>query len=498
MIKAHIVIKDEVNCSITNLMPHHQTYFYNKYGEFAPNYFFNPEFTLGRWDGKIRFFHKNGNTFVYMLENLIPQLTDMGYQIVLDDRRTSAVHELPLIDADIFSHVTDLDTDEPLTIRPYQVGAGNALLPHTNGVVTVATGGGKTILTGCLIEQLQTVDARVIVIVPGIDLVLQTAEELNMLGIDTGSYCSDSKDLDRKHLVSTWQSLSENPSLLHLFQAVIVDECHKVKGNVLTKLLNDHGKDIVYRYGVTGTLPKSPSDRRSVLVALGPHRYSITAADLIAQGYLATLNIRVYQLVEDFKKEYQEYLDEYDQAKTLEKPLTYVRFKTEFFPDYSSEKRYLNSNKKRRQWIVDLIETVSAKRQGNTLCLVNSIASGKQLNALIPNSHFIYGKDKKEARKKVYDLFKDNDNVVVIATVQIASTGINIKRLFNLVCVDMGKSFIQVIQTIGRGLRKAPDKDSVFVADVCSDLKYSKKHCSQRMKYYKDAEYPHKKVRIDM
>jgi superfamily II DNA or RNA helicase len=102
------------------------------------------------------------------------------------------------------------------------------------------------------------------------------------------------------------------------------------------------------------------------------------------------------------------------------------------------------------------------------------------------------------ARKKIYQQFKDNDTLVVIATVQIASTGLDIKRIFNLIFIDVGKSFVRTIQTIGRGLRKAHDKDSVHVTDICSDLKYSKRHSTERVKFYKEAQYKHKKTKVDI
>ena len=63
--------------------------------------------------------------------------------------------------------------------------------------------------------------------------------------------------------------------------------------------------------------------------------------------------------------------------------------------------------------------------------------------------------------------------------------------------IDPGKSFIQIIQSIGRGLRKAEDKDAVSVWDISSDLKYSKRHSAQRKKYYKEQNYPFKEETIE-
>ena len=149
------------------------------------------------------------------------------------------------------------------------------------------------------------------------------------------------------------------------------------------------------------------------------------------------------------------------------------------------------------EWIKMYIEAKRDMGKGNVFCLVDGVNFGKKLAKLIPGAVFVHGKDKKKARKEVYQLFKDNDNLVVIATVHIASTGLNIKRIFNLMFIDVGKSFIRVIQTIGRGLRKAPDKDHVDVTDICTDLKYGKKHLRERVKFYNEAKYPHKKRKIN-
>lgn len=128
----------------------------------------------------------------------------------------------------------------------------------------------------------------------------------------------------------------------------------------------------------------------------------------------------------------------------------------------------------------------------NVFCLVDGVRNGQKLADLVDGAVFVHGKDKAKARKEVYNLFRDNDNLVVIATIHIASTGLNIKRIFHMMAIDVGKSFIRIIQTIGRGLRKAPDKDSVGFTDICSDLKYSRKHLTERKKIYKEVQYQHK------
>ena len=197
------------------------------------------------------------------------------------------------------------------------------------------------------------------------------------------------------------------------------------------------------------------------------------------------------QLEEDFESQYKTFLEENPDSK-----ITYTKFKDSYFPEYQAEKRYLQSNEERLEWITMYIEAKRDLKKGNVFCLVDGVKFGKKLASMIEGAFFVHGKDKRKARKEIYDLFEDNDNIVVIATVNIASTGLNIKRIFNMVIIDVGKSFIRVIQSIGRGLRKAPDKDFVDVTDVCSDLKYSKSHLRQRVKFYKEAEYPYKKRKV--
>ena len=104
---------------------------------------------------------------------------------------------------------------------------------------------------------------------------------------------------------------------------------------------------------------------------------------------------------------------------------------------------------------------------------------------------FVKGDVKLKDRKSAYDEIQTGTNLVVIATYGVAAVGINIPRIFNLVLVEPGKSFVRVIQSIGRGIRKAKDKDFVQIWDITSSCKFSKRHLSKRKAYYKDANYPY-------
>tara|TARA_B100000123_G_C25438072_1_gene300405 strand:- start:132 stop:563 length:432 start_codon:yes stop_codon:yes gene_type:complete len=135
-----------------------------------------------------------------------------------------------------------------------------------------------------------------------------------------------------------------------------------------------------------------------------------------------------------------------------------------------------------------MIQEVS--KTGNTLVLTGRISNGNLLQELLPGSEFVQGSMKVVDRKETYNDINEATNSITIATYGVAAVGINIPRIFNLVLLEPGKSFVRVIQSIGRGVRIAKDKDFVQIWDVTSRCKFSRRHLTERKKYYKEAEYP--------
>jgi superfamily II DNA or RNA helicase len=165
------------------------------------------------------------------------------------------------------------------------------------------------------------------------------------------------------------------------------------------------------------------------------------------------------------------------------------------FRSYAEELSYLVTDEDRMIYISKLIKKIA--ESGNTLVLVNRIDSGKFIVNELPDSVFISGAVKTKDRKEEYDEIKTSDNKVIVATYGVAAVGINIPRIFNLVLLEPGKSFVRVIQSIGRGIRKADDKDHVMIWDITSTCKYAKRHLTARKKFYKDAKYPFTQEKID-
>lgn len=248
----------------------------------------------------------------------------------------------------------------------------------------------------------------------------------------------------------------------YIVNGAVVSNCHGAKAHIAQKILNEHGAHIPYKFGVTGTFPKPEADRMSLNSSIGDILIEIPARWLIDNGYLAEVDIEQYCLKQPHKEQ---------------------------FPDYAAERTYLSKNDERIQVIAGLIIT-HAEHYGNTLVLVNSVPFGEKLTeAVSGNAVFLYGASKKKERKEQYELFETQNDMIVVATSGIASTGISIDRVKCLILVDAGKSFIKAIQSIGRGTRLASDKKEVKVIDIFADLKWSKAHSRERAKWYKEAQY---------
>lgn len=462
--KCTIVIDNEVNCRVTGLTPQDLRSLWEAFGFYKDGYRFMPTFQLGHWDGKIRYVDKNGKTYTKILDEIIPYIINWNYEIDIKDNRLPFNLVEERIDENYFDKIKEYeDGEERVKLRPYQVESVNEMLDEGSGFVIAGTGAGKTLICAALSSVLANHGYQTMIIVPSSDLVTQTRDSLVACGLEVGEYSGTTKNIDEKIVVGTWQSLQNAPYHMLGFQAVIVDEAHGTKAEVIRKLINDNGGHIVYRFGVTGTFPKPVVDQYALKTSIGRIIKEITARWLIDNGYLSEVEIEPIMIME--------------------------KSTTEEFPDYQSERAYVSRNEKRLKKIADLI-VEKQKKYGNTLVLTTSIPQGRQLEEMIPGSIFLYGESEKELREQNYKQYADRDDVIVIASAGIASTGISIDRIFCLVLVDTGKSFIRAIQSVGRSLRKKGDKNKSHVVDLYSSLKWSKKHFRERKKFYAEAGYP--------
>lgn len=486
MASVKLVIKDEVNIKFENLPLEARKKLANAFKYEIPYARYHPAYKLGRWDGCVSLFGIGGTGYLSQLEQILTILAGMKIRVDdFDDLRTTQKIEFTPVTEDYWKDQGKVwpkghpEEGKPIMLRDYQVEAINKFLENPQALQEIATGAGKTITTATL-SQLAEKYGRTITIVPNKSLVEQTEEDFVNVDLDVGVYYGDRKDLNKTHTICTWQSLnildkkSKNAEedILTLAQfldgvkTVIVDEVHMAKAEVLKNLLTQNLCNAAIRWGLTGTVPKEKFESESIFASIGPVVGGISAHELQEAGVLSNCHVNVAQLIDT------------------------VEFKA-----YSDELKYLVTDEDRMIYISKLIKKIS--ETGNTLVLVNRIDSGKFLVNEIEDSVFISGEVKTKDRKDEYDEVKTSTNKIIVATYGVAAVGINIPRIFNLVLLESGKSFTRVIQSIGRGIRKAQDKDFVQIWDITSTCKYAKRHLTERKKFYKDAKYPFTIEKVD-
>jgi superfamily II DNA or RNA helicase len=321
---------------------------------------------------------------------------------------------------------------------------------------------------------------RSIIIVPNKDLVRQTEKDYINLGLDVGVYFGDRKELGKTHTICTWQSLNvlmknsasgvADFTILDFMEGVvcvIVDEVHMAKADALKTMLTGVMSRVPIRWGLTGTVPKEKFESQSLLVSLGPVISKLSASELQDRGVLAQCHVNIVQLLDHVE-----------------------------FSNYQSELKYLLEEKGRLDAMAGLILQIN--ETGNTLVLVDRVAAGTELVARLGDKAvFVSGATKSKDRQDEYDQVAEATDKIIVATYGVAAVGINIPRIFNLVLVEPGKSFVRVIQSIGRGIRKAEDKDHVQIWDITSTCKFAKRHLTKRKQFYRDAEYPFSAEKLD-
>ena len=484
MKQATIIIRDEVNIKIEGLDIDCRKKLVSTFKYEIPGARYQPAVRLGRWDGKVAYFQLGGSSYINLLPEIVPILEQYDYDIELDDQRDySTVFDFVQVTEDSFAHkiwpVGHPAVGQPIMLRDYQVEIINNYLLNPQCIQEVATGAGKTLMTAALSRSVEAY-GRSIIIVPNKDLVRQTEKDYINLGLDVGVYFGDRKDYDRTHTICTWQSLNNMMKKTKSGEAevsiqdfiegvvcVIVDEVHMAKADALKTLLTGVMARVPIRWGLTGTVPKEKFESQSLLVSLGPVISKLSASELQDRGVLAQCHVNIVQLIDHVE-----------------------------YAEYQSELKYLLEEKGRLDAMAGLILQIN--ETGNTLVLVDRVAAGTELvSRLGDKAVFVSGATKSNTRQNEYDMVADSVDKIIVATYGVAAVGINIPRIFNLVLIEPGKSFVRVIQSIGRGIRKAEDKDHVQIWDITSTCKFAKRHLTKRKAFYKEANYPFSAEKLD-
>lgn len=455
---------------------------YNHFAPFAKSFQFAPDFKMGKWDGKIKFFSKARQTIPLTLLEEAYSITSSIENVELCEECNKILNPKNKI----------FNISLPLkTPRDYQLNAINELLTHGNGMVRVATGGGKSIVIIALIKTIYENFKRqkAIIIVPSKNLVNQFFKDFKdtgwegikvdkLYGEDKSALISYDSDI----VISTWQSLNSLSKLdkekyrefIQQFGIIVIDEAHSCKAKALKSIVSDSTATL--RFGFTATIPTNKADYYTVISSIGPIRVEEGAAKLQSKGYLADIFIR--RMFINYKIK-DEIILENGMAK------------------FKRENKNIRSHVIRNTFIKNLSLTES-KQDKNVLIFVENIDHGDLLYKLLPDSIYIHGKIKTTVRDKAIDYMENVNGKIMIATYGCFGVGVNITNIPRMILASSSKSDIRVIQAVGRGLRLHDDKDRLILYDIIDCEKYALDHAQERLMMYAGEGFKYKDYRMEL
>lgn len=457
----------------------------NEYFTFTvPGARFHPKVRNKMWDGKIRLFNL-GTRYIYagLLKYIEAFARERNYTVGYSSDFSG--DEFSIFDAREFLAKLDL-TLEP---RDYQTEAFIHAVRNKRALLLSPTASGKSfIIFVSMMYALSKVQGKALIVVPTTSLVYQMASDFESYSKYGKNLChlitaGVEKDFDKRVVVSTWQSIYKMPKeWFKQFDVVIGDEAHLFKANslvtVMTKLV-----DCPYRFGFTGTLDGSHTNKLVLEGIFGPVRKVTTTAELIEKKHLSDFIVKCIVLKHT------------DDNKSLMKKAA-----------YRDEIDWIVRNQGRNKFIKNLALSL----EGNTLILFQFVDKhGKQLLQMFGSPEgkqiaYVDGGVDGELREDVRTLAETNNNVIIIASSGTFSTGVNIKNLHNIIFASPSKSRIRNLQSIGRGLRKSDTKTKATLYDIADDLSHKSyknhtlKHFEQRMRIYGEEKFPYKMYAIQL
>lgn len=331
-----------------------------------------------------------------------------------------------------------------ITLRPDQEEVLKKAFNKGRGVIKEPTGTGKTILQLGIMSAIP--EKKTLLLAHTSEIVNQTVDKIRELGwhcqqIGGGGKYDGFYD---NICVATIQSFSKiNPTeYSHYFDAVIVDEAHRIssfEGQYAKVLYSLHSP---IRFGFTATLPTETKPKLALEAFMGELISAHTINEAIENNIIAKPNIKL------IKSRYRQV----------------IRSERAYADVYQ---RGIVVNYSRNKQIVKTIER-HKKRGETSLIFVNKIEHGQRLVSLFKKYDmavpFVRGSTSATERKKIKNALSSKKSKIVVATTAWRE-GVDIPSLDVIFNAGGGKSEIPVLQSIGRGLRRTEEKDTVVVYD---------------------------------
>ena len=441
----------------------------------------NPKYKY--WDGTIRLYSPStGALYHGLVDHLQTWANEKQYVVeyekndwygdIVDDNKFVSLPAVKVF----------MDKISTIKPRDYQYKAVYEALKNNRKLLLSPTGSGKSLMIYSIVRYYAATAKKILIIVPTTSLVEQMGNDFISYGWNADDfvhkiYSGKDKNTDKNIIISTWQSIYKFPKrYFDDIDCVIGDEAHLFKSKSLTGIMTKL-HNAKYRFGFTGTLDGSKTHKWVLEGLFGSYEQVTKTEELIKSGYLSKFRIKILL----------------------------CKHAPQYFDSYHDEMEYLVEHKGRNNLIKNLVKDI----EGNTLVLFNYIEKhGTPLYDLINNNvddarkvFFVHGGTEVEDREEVRKITETESNAVIVASYGTFSTGINIKRLHNIIFASPSKSRIRNLQSIGRVLRKGEGKDMAILYDIADDIggqNYTLKHLNERVNIYNDENFRYEVIKVNL
>lgn len=373
---------------------------------------------------------------------------------------------------EFINHMEETTIENPsiegYKFRHYQKRLIDAAIEYGRGQLISPTATGKSIIILGVTSAFP--NENILFLVHTKDLVKQMkADFIKAFPNETiGEWSGQKKDLQRITVATVQSYVKICRENIDRFQVIIIDEAHHV-----SNLEGQYSDVLMYsgahtKIGVTATRAANAKGRWSAEALLGPVLAEYTMKEAQSDEVLAKPTIHVYKNGQPPTWiEYVEYEDKYSMGVVL--------------------------NTQRNIKIVEIAQKF-IKEGKTTLITISSIEHGRILESLFKDYGlkipFIFGESKAKERDKVKDGLKSKKTLCAIASV-IFLEGIDIPTLDVVINAGGGVSKVQVMQRIGRALRKTETKDTAILVDFVDDITGTlKRQSDRRINMYRNQDWP--------
>lgn len=448
----------------------------------VPEAKFMPLYRKKVWDGKIRLYSPgNGEIYGGLTEHLLHWCKTMRYTISYEDNKFFGMPDQMNQEVSLSGVRTFMQGITKLEPRIYQIEGVYQALKYNRKLLLSPTASGKSLMVYGIARYHVAMKRKVLLIVPTTSLVEQMYKDFEDYGWNASKHChkiyaGQDKYKESNVVITTWQSIyKETRKWFEKFDCVIGDEAHLFKSKSLTKIMTKC-HNVKYRIGFTGTLDGIQTHQWILEGLFGPCEQLVKTKELMEGGYLTPLKVKCLLLKHEWS----------------------------IFDTYHDEIDYLITHPKRNK----LIKNLCLDASGNSLVLFNYVERhGEPLYELINNStdrkvFFVHGGVDVEDREEVRRITETESDAIIIASYGTFSTGINIKKLHNIIFASPSKSRIRNLQSIGRVLRKSKDKHVATLYDIADDISrgewknFTYKHFEERVKIYMEEKFDYEVIKV--